>query len=148
MWNRLQTWKGKLFSQKGREVLLKAVALALPTYTMQVFHLSDTLCSEFEAMMARFWWGGSMTTHKLHSRKWSKLCRPKREGGLGFKDLRTFNKALLAKQRWRILQCLESLVARVLKGKYFSNVDFLTAKIGTRPSYLWRSLPWRREFLI
>ena len=94
-------------------MLIKDVALALSTYTMQV---PDTFCTELESMMACFWWGGSSDSRKLHWHKWSKLCRTKVEGGLGFKDLQNFNEALLAKQEWRILQQPDSLMAKVLRG--------------------------------
>jgi hypothetical protein len=45
--------------------------------------------------------------------------------GLNFKDLISFNQSLLAKQAWRILKNPESLVARLMKAKYFKNEDFL-----------------------
>jgi hypothetical protein len=56
IWDKMQGWKEKFLSQAGKEVLLKAVVQAIPTYTMSVFQLSKTLCSEINSMMAKFWW--------------------------------------------------------------------------------------------
>lgn len=43
------------------------------------------------------------------------MCIPKKYGGLGFKDLRAFNLAMLGKQAWRFLTRPHSLVARLYK---------------------------------
>ena len=50
-------WKEKMLSKAGKEVLIKAMALAIPTYTMSYFKLPDTLCDELTAMIRKFWWG-------------------------------------------------------------------------------------------
>ena len=47
---------------------------------------------------------------------------------------------MLAKQLWWILQNPSSLVARVLKSRYFPTRDILNAKLGSSPSYSWRSI--------
>lgn len=57
-----------------------------------------------------------------------------------FRDLGLFNCALLAKQCWQILREPSSLLSMVLKGKYYSDGSFFTAGLGSRPSYIWRSL--------
>ena len=54
---KLQGWEGKLLSQAGREVLIKAVIQAIPTYAMGCFKLPLGLCHEIESMIKKFWWG-------------------------------------------------------------------------------------------
>ena len=68
------------------------------------------------------------------------MCEPKCDGGMGFKNLKLFNKALLAKQGWNLQMGNNSLVYRVLKAKYFPTCDLIHASIGNNPSYTWRSL--------
>lgn len=45
-------------------------------------------------------------------------------GGLGFRNMQIFNKAMLAKQAWRVMNNSGTLMARVLKGKYYPSVPF------------------------
>ncbi|XP_041009451.1 uncharacterized protein LOC121253512 [Juglans microcarpa x Juglans regia] len=37
VWSKLQAWKEKVLSQGGKEILIKAVALSIPSYTMSCF---------------------------------------------------------------------------------------------------------------
>lgn len=71
---------------------------------------------------------------------WERLCVVKEEGGLGFKKLRDFNIAMLAKQAWRLINNINPLVTQLMRARYFPNTDFLNAKIGVNPSYVWRSI--------
>lgn len=54
---KLAGWKEKMLSKAGKEVLIKAVAQAIPTYTMSYFKLPDALCEELTSMIWNFWWG-------------------------------------------------------------------------------------------
>ncbi|XP_030949032.1 uncharacterized protein LOC115972957 [Quercus lobata] len=131
----------------GREILIKAVVQATPMYTMNCFKLPDSLCNELNSLIRNFWWGQQDKERKLAWLAWEKMCTPKAEGGMGFKDLKAFNLALLAKQGWWLIQNTESLAHRVLKARYFLNSNFLEAQIGKKPSYTWRSLMDAKEVL-
>ena len=138
--NKLSGWKEKLLSHADKEILIKVVAQEIPTYTMSVFLLPNSLCDEMTSMVRQFWWGQNNGKNKTAWISWDKICTPKIEGGLGFCDLRAFNLALLAKQGWCLQPHTSSLVHRVLKAKYFPEVDFLTATLGSSPLYAWRSI--------
>ena len=119
VWKKLKGWKGQLLSQAGREVLLKAVAQAIPTYAMQCFRIPKSIIEGIERMCRNFFWGQKGEEKKMAWVAWDKLYLSKKEGGLGVRNFDVFNRALLAKQAWRVLTMSESLIARVLKGKYF-----------------------------
>lgn len=53
---------------------------------------------------------------------------PKQVGGLGFHNLEDFNKTLLGKIAWKIINNPIALWIRVLKSVYFENTDFLKSK--------------------
>ena len=68
------------------------------------------------------------------------MCLLKEKGGMGFRDLKSFNLALLAKQGWRLQTNSSSIFSRVYKAKYFPNGDFVDAKVGKKTSFAWRSI--------
>ncbi len=67
---------------------------------------------------------------------------------MGFRDLRLFNRALLAKQAWRIHCSSTSLVSRVLQGFYFHKSSFMKAKVNSSSSFVRRSILWGRGLYI
>ena len=54
IWSKLQGWKEKLLSQAGREVLLKAIVQAIPTFAISCFKLPLSLCHDIEVMIKNF----------------------------------------------------------------------------------------------
>ena len=64
VWRKLQGWEGKLLSQAGREVLIKAIAQTIQTYAMGCFKLPLSLCHEIEAKVKKLFWGQRVTKEK------------------------------------------------------------------------------------
>lgn len=64
--NKIQSWQHKFFSSGGKEVLIKAVAQAIPAYAMSVFKIPLGLCEDIQRTVARFWWGTSREKKGIH----------------------------------------------------------------------------------
>lgn len=56
----------KQFLESGREVLIKAVLEAIPTYAMFCFRIPTSICNDIERMSTNFWWGMKSDGNKLH----------------------------------------------------------------------------------
>lgn len=93
---RCNDWSKKFMSYAAKEVHVKSVVQALPTYTMGVFMLFKGFCEKYEKMIRDFWWGVEKGHRKVHWMTWEHMTRPKRAGGIGFRDMYCFNQALLA----------------------------------------------------
>jgi hypothetical protein len=131
-----------------KEILIKAVVQAVPTYSMSCFRLPKGLCEHLTSLMRNFWWDCKDGKRKTCWVPWDQMIEPKSIGGLGFQDMELFNLALLAQQAWRISQEPNSLSARVLKVVYYlGRQDFLEDDLGSSPSCIWRSIVDGREVL-
>jgi hypothetical protein len=140
-------WAPRLLNSAGREVVIKAICQAIPTYCTSCFKLSKKLSKKITSLIARFWWGGDEYKRKMHWITWEDLSIPKSCGGMGFKDFVLFNKAMLAKQGWRLISNPDSLCAKVLRGKYYHNGDIITAGKKRNSSHTWSAILFGREAL-
>lgn len=55
VWKRIQGWKERMLSNAGKEILIKAVAQAIPIYAMACFDITKTLCDQMSTMICRYW---------------------------------------------------------------------------------------------
>ena len=125
-------WKEKFISKAGREVLIKTMAQAIPTYAMSIFKFPKSTCDNINSLLAKYWWGQTKEERKIHWINWKKLCTQKKEGGMGFHDLHSFNLAILSKQAWRLIHDTNSLFYKVYKAQYFPNSSFMMENRGRR----------------
>ncbi|XP_056855051.1 uncharacterized protein LOC130504459 [Raphanus sativus] len=147
--HRVNSWTGRWLSKGGKEVLIKSILLALPTYVMSTFLLPLEICENFASAIAQFWWSSNPPKRGIHWSKWEKVCLPREEGGIDFRMIHEFNLALLAKQLWRLTQNPDSLVARVLRGRYYRLSSPLRVNSVNSPSYVWTSsISAARELLL
>jgi hypothetical protein len=145
--SKLQGGTERMVSAAGREVFLKSVIQAIPTFSMCCFVLSKKVCKQLVEYMARYWWSSSIDRRSVHWVQWESLASPKARGGMGFRNLEMFNLALLGKHGWRLITHPDSLCARILKTKYYPDTDFMQAIVPQSSSATWRAIVAGREAL-
>lgn len=140
-------WQNQNLIMAGKEILIKFVALAMPVFSMNCFKLPVELCDEIDGILSRFWWGSIPENRKMSWLSWKRMSKSKKDGGLGFRNLQSFNQALLVNQVWKIHQRPKTLIYCVLKHRYFQNTTLWKAKRGHQSSYGWQSLLHGLEIL-
>jgi hypothetical protein len=95
--NRLPRWKKSFLSYPGREILVKSVLSAMPSYFLTVHKMHVWGFSKIDRFQRSFLWRGEDPDkvkggHCLIN--WQTCTRPKKLGGLGIKDLNKFSRAL------------------------------------------------------
>lgn len=66
VWGKVQGWMEQTLSSGGKEVLIKSVAQAVPTYSMTCFKLPRGLCLKINSSIRNFWWGSKQGKRKTH----------------------------------------------------------------------------------
>ncbi|XP_045802334.1 uncharacterized protein LOC123895912 [Trifolium pratense] len=126
IWKRINSWRGRQLSRAGKEIMIKSVLQSIPTYIMSVYLLPDSTIRDIERMMNFFWWGGGANNKGIRWLAWDRMTHPKAHGGIGFRDLHTFNLAMIAKQGWNIMTKPNTLLAKLYKADIFRTPLFLS----------------------
>ena len=91
--------------------------------------------------------GAKEGKRKTHWCAWDTLIKPKVQGGMGFRDFRLFNQALLARQAWRLIAYPDSLCAQVLKARYYPAERLEDTVFSGNSSQTWQSIVHGLELL-
>ena len=109
-------------------VLIKAVLHALPIYFMATSRISNTVLQKLNGIISRFFWGKVDCPRYLAYVAWDKMCRPKEEGGMGFKNLKAMNEVMITKLLWKLASRTDSQWAMLAKAKYLPKSSLWTSK--------------------
>jgi hypothetical protein len=114
---------------------------------MSVFKLPLGLCDDLTGTIRSFCWGVENGKRKMAWLAWEQMILKKCCGGMGFKDLRLFNQAMLARQAWRLVQFPDSLCARLLKAKCFPRGSLVDTAFCSNASIPWQAIMHGLELL-
>ena len=97
MERKLASWKKLYLSKGGRVTLIKSTLSNLSTYFLSLFPIGASVANRIARLQRDFLWGGLGDEPKFYLVDWSTVCTPLSSSGLGIRNLRTFNIALLGK---------------------------------------------------
>lgn len=115
---------------------------------MQTAFLPSSVCNRLDEINSDFLWGGTADSSRNHLVSWKKVCQPQTSGGLGLRQARDSNIAMLSKVGWKLDERQDNLWCRVMSGKYLHDQDgFLSSQRHGVGSSTWRGILERREDL-
>ncbi|KAE8768763.1 putative TdLSC37 protein [Hordeum vulgare] len=116
--HRIEPWQGRWLSKVARTVLINSYLSSLLLFLMSFYSLPETLHHEIATVQARFFWARDGDKQKYHMVRWSEICKPHDQGGLGIMSSKRMNIALLARWLWRISRGEGGLWLRIIQNKY------------------------------
>jgi hypothetical protein len=87
---------------------------------LSFFEIPKEVLKKLNHIRSRFFRQGDGYKRKYRLAKWSIMCRPKEQGGLGIMDLETQNKCLLSKWLFKLIN-EEGIWQQLLQNKYPAN---------------------------
>ena len=80
---------------------------------MSIVKFTKNQIHKMESVIRDFLWGNGDESRKIYLLAWDKITTPFKQGGLGIIKPKLLNKAMLAKQFWRIISDQDRLVIRL-----------------------------------
>lgn len=130
-------WKGKFFNQAGRTILTQTSLGSMATHTMSVFPMPKVLTDRMDSIQLKFWWSKDSNTRGVFLKSWDDVALPKDQGGLNIRKASIFNKALLTKLAWRMLDNEDAMWVQILCHKYFLGFHPISGELPTSGSWIW-----------
>jgi len=106
---------------------------------MSLYLLPISVVENLDKQRRTFFWQGGRVKRKYHLVKWGILCKSKKKGGLGIKDIRKINLSLLCKWWWK-LEKEEEIWQTIVRNKYLKNGMVSTVKTKWDDSPVWKDL--------
>lgn len=113
-------------------------------YMLSIYPIPKSIIRTVDIFRKRLLWQGGHQSKKFHLVKWSSVCSPKSQGGLGVLNLELMNDSLLTKWLWN-LENSKGLWQKIISGKYVKGKPLISVKQKQVDSHFWRKILSLRE---
>ena len=109
MTSKIRHWQSRNLSYAARLQLVNIVLMGVTNYWCQIFIFPKMLLRMVNDVCRSFLWHGSPNNSSTRNVAWLDVCNPKKEGGLGIRNLEVWNMVVIGKIEWHINNLKESL---------------------------------------
>ncbi|CAA7061592.1 unnamed protein product [Microthlaspi erraticum] len=121
---KLNSWTHRLLSLAGRYTLLSSVIPGIVGFWSSAFFLPKAVIRKINSMSSAFFWHGSTDSARGAKVSWHDISFPKKEGGLGLRNLKTWNDTCGLKLIWMLFFRAGSIWVAWIRQKYLSHSPF------------------------
>ncbi|XP_062119169.1 uncharacterized protein LOC133832910 [Humulus lupulus] len=147
MISRIRSWRSRNLSYVGRAVLVNSVLLAIQSYWAQVMILPKKILKRIEQICKNYLWSGTIDSEKPGLIAWKEVCKAKKLGGLGFKNLENWNVSAIGKHVWALAQKKGNLWVKWVHSVYLKDTDWWEYKAPLDSSWYWRKIMQVKEMM-
>jgi hypothetical protein len=108
-------------------------------FMLSFYEIPMTILHKLDYYRSRFFWQGDNHKKKYRLAKWSIICRPTDQGGLGILDLEIQNKCLLSKWLFSLING-DGDCQQLLRNKYMGNKSLTQVQRKSGDSQFWSGL--------
>ncbi|XP_057489421.1 uncharacterized protein LOC130775286 [Actinidia eriantha] len=120
----ISSWSGANLSYAGRTKLEKSVLQGVECFWLSILPIPAGVRSKVIQLCRNFLWSGNCNSNKKPLVAWNEVTLPKSEGGLGIRNIKIWNKALLSKTLWDIHAKKDSLWVQWVHHIYMKSSTF------------------------
>eukprot|EP00253_Pinus_taeda_P023386 PITA_23386 len=115
---RLSSWTYRSLNIASRLILIKSVLQAMPLYLFSILAAPKWVLKAIRNLQRSFLWGSTGLNRKWALVKWTEVCQPKSNGGLGLRDPLQSNCTMGARIWWNWLVKPHIPWAKLWQAKY------------------------------
>ncbi|XP_013630775.1 PREDICTED: uncharacterized protein LOC106336482 [Brassica oleracea var. oleracea] len=134
---RFSCWSVKSLSFSWRLLFIKTVIAGITTFWCSAFVLPKACINRINSLCSIFLWKGAIEGHNSARVSWETVVLTKRQGGLGVKDLLTWNRACTLRLLWLLFFRPESVWVQWFKEVILKGSVHNYWSISPKQSYSW-----------
>ncbi|CAL1410310.1 unnamed protein product [Linum trigynum] len=121
------SWRAKKMTYAGRIQLVASVLMGVIQYWLQLFLFAKEFLRKLQKVCSDFLWHGEESGRAKVV--WERISRPKKEGGLGVRDLFTWNRACTDRMLWLLMMRSGALMVAWMLAYRCRGRDFWTMAV-------------------